>query len=159
MADSSDRGEPTFPLDVNPTKFATPEMYLRTLQEPGVVALGREFESREEIQSVMEQSAATDFVTVGILVLRHANHEEGVSYFPIYYTAITSHVSGRKFVAPHAVTAEHVEEAERFVTRERFGDTSEEQRARLITRVALALAGGTILTLPEGEVVNGEEEN
>src|SRR5207248_7785494 len=124
--------EPSYPPDFDPTKFATPEMYLRKLAEPEVITIGSEMDADDSFESIAEEMDGLGFTTIGALVLAHADGE-GHSKFPVYYTYVHSVVGRYEFDTPHPVTEEHVREAEvRVFNDERFADLDEEAKRRQV---------------------------
>ncbi len=149
MSDAEFVSEPQYPPYFNPDEFTTPEIFLLTLMEPGVISIGEDISDDRQSgeQKAQEQAERFDW-GVGYLFMMRQDGRKAV--FPVYRVSSESEVTGSDGTVygfrspyPNMVTEDHVRAAEGFVqTMEGFEQMPQDQRRRLVARHALVLASG-----------------
>ncbi len=130
-----------YPEGFNPDRFFDSQMYLVTLDTPGIVSIGGEVSSLDEIEGISDEMKEMGVVGVFPLVLHNVNEESGEvnweGYFPVYYTETLSTVGEYKFNLPYPVTEVHVRWAEEYFVSELSGrDWPEGLRRNIIRGLA-----------------------
>jgi hypothetical protein len=134
-----------FPAHINPDDFLSPGFFLQTLREPGVVAIGPEFDEENTREKAAEEAKSLGY---NLWTIATYKHDGTLARFPVYGVHKDSTVfsaGGERVVFnvpyPYTVTQEHFSAAENLVASDpKLQALSEGEKKREIMRAALALA-------------------